>query len=166
MVVSLRRKKGRRDRKNQAGQGYKVDGGGRWPGSSFGKAPGIGLSGGGQTRRKSPSPRSASRTAATARRPRQKPQRLIADKAYDSDPLRMRLQKRGIELIAPHKANRVRKPTQDGRPLRRYRKRWKIERTNAWLGNFRHLVVRYDRLLHIYEAFFHIACFMIVLRRL
>src|SRR5208282_6519227 len=51
-------------------------------------------------------------------RPRQKPQRLIADKAYDSDPLRMRLQKRGIELIVPHKANRVRKPTQDGRPLR------------------------------------------------
>jgi IS5 family transposase len=44
-------------------------------------------------------------------RPRQKPQRLIADKAYDSAPLRMRLQKRGIELIAPHKANRVRKPT-------------------------------------------------------
>lgn len=98
--------------------------------------------------------------------PRQKPQRLIADKAYDSDPLRMRLKKRGIELIAPHKVNRVRKPTQDGRPLRRYRKRWKIERTNAWLGNFRHLVVRYDRSLRIYQAFFHIACFMIVLRRL
>jgi transposase len=73
--------------------------------------------------------------------PRQKPQRLIADKAYDSDPLRMRLKKRGIELIVPHKANRVRKPTQDGRSLRRYRKRWKIERTNAWLGNFRRLVV-------------------------
>jgi len=99
-------------------------------------------------------------------RPRQKPQRLIADKAYDSDPLRRRLQKRGIELIVPHKVNRVRKPTQDGRALRRYCKRWKIERTNAWLGNFRHLVVRYDRLLHIYEAFFNIACFMIVLRRL
>ena len=99
-------------------------------------------------------------------RPRQKPQRLIADKAYDSDPFRQRLKKRGIELIVPHKANRVRKPTQDGRALRRYRKRGKIERTNAWLGNFRHLVVRYDRSLRIYEAFFHIACFMIVLRRL
>jgi len=99
-------------------------------------------------------------------RPRQKPQRLIADKAYNSDPLRKRLQKRSIELIVPHKANRVRKPTQDGRALRRYRKRWKIERTHAWLGNFRHLVVRYDRSLQIYEAFFHIACFMIVLRRL
>jgi transposase len=99
-------------------------------------------------------------------RPRQKPQRLIADKAYDSDPLRMRLKKRGIELIVPHKANRVRKPTQDGRSLRRYRKRWKIERTNAWLANFRRLVVRYERYLHIYRAFFHIACFMIALRRL
>jgi len=99
-------------------------------------------------------------------RPRQKPQRLIGDKAYDSDPLRKRLKRRGIELIAPHKVNRVRKPTQDGRKLRRYRGRWKIERTNAWLGNFRHLVVRYDRKLSIYQAFFHIACFMIVLRRL
>jgi IS5 family transposase len=54
---------------------------------------------------------------------RQQPQRLIADKAYDCDPQRTRLQKRGIELIVPHKANRVRKPTQDGRTLRSYRKR-------------------------------------------
>lgn len=99
-------------------------------------------------------------------RPRQKPQRLIGDKAYDSDSLRRRLHKRGIELISPHKAGRVRPATQDGRPLRRYRKRWKIERTNAWLGNFRHLAIRYDRKLCIYQAFFHIACFMIALRRL
>jgi transposase len=70
------------------------------------------------------------------------------------------LKKRGIELIVPHRAGRVRKATQDGRALRRYRKRWKIERTNAWLGNFRHLVVRYDRKLNIYQAFFQIACFM------
>src|SRR6266853_1335141 len=53
----------------------------------------------------------------------------------------------------------------DGRALRRYRRRWIVERTNAWLGNFRRLVVRYDRSLTIYGAFFHIACFMIVLRR-
>ena len=45
------------------------------------------------------------------------------------------------------------------------RRRWIVERTNAWLGNFRRLVVRYDRSLTIYGAFFHIACFMIVLRR-
>ena len=98
-------------------------------------------------------------------RPRQKPLRVIADKAYDSDPLRNRLRQRGIELICPHKKNRVRPATQDGRSLRRYRRRWIVERTNAWLGNFRRLVVRYDRSLTIYGAFFHIACFMIVLRR-
>jgi len=100
-----------------------------------------------------------------AGRPRQKPVRVIADKAYDSDTLRERLARRGIELIAPHRSNRKKPATQDGRALRRYKRRWIVERTNAWLGNFRRLVVRYDRSLTIYRAFFHIACFMIVLRR-
>lgn len=98
-------------------------------------------------------------------RPRQKPLRVIADRAYDSDPLRERLATRGIELVAPHRRNRSKPRTQDGRALRRYRRRWKVERTFAWLGNFRRLVVRYDRSDVIYEAFFHIACFMITLRR-
>ena len=100
-----------------------------------------------------------------AGRPRQKPVRVIADKAYDRDALRERLARRGIELIAPHRSNRKKPATQDGRALRRYKRRWIVERTNAWLGNFRRLVVRYDRSLTIYRAFFHIACFMIVLRR-
>jgi transposase len=98
-------------------------------------------------------------------RPRQKLRRVIADGGYDSDPLRERLARRGIELIAPHHKNRTRPPTQDGRALRRYRRRWIVERTIGWLGNYRRLVVRYDRSLTIYQAFFHIACFMIVLRR-
>ena len=100
-----------------------------------------------------------------AGRPRQKPLRVIADKGYDCDALRHRLRKRGIQLIAPLRLNRRRTPPQDGRILRRYKRRWMVERTFAWLGNFRRLVVRYDRLLTIYRAFFHIACFMIVLRR-
>ena len=100
-----------------------------------------------------------------AGRPRQKTQRVIADRAYDSDPLRARLASRGIALITPHRWNRSKPATQDGRALRRYRRRWKVERTLAWLGNFRRLVVRYDRSITIYEAFFHIACFMIVLRK-
>ena len=98
-------------------------------------------------------------------RPRQKPQRVIADRAYDSDPLRERLAARGIELVVPHRGNRSKPRTQDGRALRRYRRRWKVERTLAWLGNFRRLVVRYDRSTTIYEAFFHIACLMITLRK-
>jgi len=98
-------------------------------------------------------------------RPRQKPERVITDGGYDSDPLRFRLRRRGIELICPHKKNRVRPATQDRRKLRRYKRRWIVERTIGWLGNFRRLVVRYDRSLTIYRAFFHIARFMIVLRR-
>jgi transposase len=98
-------------------------------------------------------------------RPRRKPERVIADGGYDSDALRFRLRRRGIELICRHKRNRVRPTTQDGRELCRYRRRWIVERTLAWLGNFRRLVVRYDRSLTIYRRFFHIACLMIVLRR-
>ena len=98
-------------------------------------------------------------------RPRQEPARIIADRGYDSDPLRQQLARRGIELIVPHRKNRRKPSMQDGRALRRYRRRWTVERTFAWLGNFRRLVVRYDRSLTVYRAFFHIACFMIVLRR-
>jgi transposase len=99
-------------------------------------------------------------------RPRQKPERLIVDKGYDSDPLRDRLARRGIDLIAPHRRNRKKARTQDGRKLRRYRRRWKVERTFAWFGNFRRLVVRWERHLTMYLAFFHLACLLITLRRL
>ena len=90
---------------------------------------------------------------------------MIADKGYDSDALRDRLRGRGIAFIAPHRSNRHRTPPQDGRVLRRYKKRWIVERSIAWLGNFRRLVVRYDRSLTVYQAFVHIACLMIVLRK-
>src|SRR5215469_2625405 len=55
------------------------------------------------------------------------PQNLIGDNAYDSDRLDAELRFYGIELIAPHRRNR-RNSTQDGRRLKRYRRRWKIER--------------------------------------
>jgi len=50
------------------------------------------------------------------------PERLIGDKAYDSDPLDARLaDERGVKMIAPHAHHRTRITTQDGRPLRRYK---------------------------------------------
>jgi transposase len=99
-------------------------------------------------------------------RPRQRPLRVVADRAYDSDPLRWRLRQRGLLLIAPHRKGRRKPSLNDGRTLRRYRKRWKIERTFAWLGNFRRLLVRYDHQIKMYEAFFHLACLIITLRHL
>lgn len=98
-------------------------------------------------------------------RPKKKPRRLVYDRAADSDPLRERLKRRGIELICPHRENRRKPKLQDGRPLRRYRKRWKIERTIAWLGNYRRLVVRYERNTKMFLAFLKVACLMITLRQ-
>jgi transposase len=91
--------------------------------------------------------------------------RLIYDTAADSDPLRERLAKRGIELICPHRRNRVKPATQDGRRLRRYRRRWKIERSIGWLQNFRRLVTRCEYHAELFQGFVHLACLIIVLRQ-
>jgi len=93
------------------------------------------------------------------------PQRLIGDRAYDADPLDEALLDLGIEMIAPHRRGRTRPKTQDGRPLRRFRRRWKIERLFAWLGNFRRLVVRYERHALNYLGFVQLGCILILLRQ-
>jgi transposase len=97
-------------------------------------------------------------------RPRMKPARIVADRGYDSRPLWERLKRRGIDPIVPHLRTRKRR-WQDGRKLRRYRRRWIIERTNAWLLNFRRLVVRHERRVDVHRAFVHVACLLIVLRQ-
>jgi transposase len=94
------------------------------------------------------------------------PARLIGDKAYDSDALDHTLAARGIELIAPHRTNRTKPATQDGRALRRYRRRWKIERLNAWLQNSRRVLVRHDSHLENFLGFVQLACVLILLRHL
>ena len=93
------------------------------------------------------------------------PRRLIYDRAADSDPLRERLASRGIELICPHRRGRKRPATQDGRSLRRYRKRWIVERTVSWLQAFRRLVTRYEFYALLFHSFAKLACLMILLRR-
>ena len=93
---------------------------------------------------------------------------MIGDKAYDSDRLdEQLLTEYGTEMISPHRKNR--KPenvTQDGRPLRRYVRRWKIERLFAWLHNFRRLVVRWEYHDENYLGFLRLACIKILLRYL
>ena len=94
------------------------------------------------------------------------PDRLIGDRAYDSDPLDDRLlNERGVELIAPHRSSRRRPATQDGRPLRRYRKRWQIERLFAWLQNFRRLVTRYEHNALNFLGFVQLGCLVILSRQ-
>jgi transposase len=92
------------------------------------------------------------------------PEKLIGDRAYDSDALDERLAQRGVEMIAPHKSNRVKPKTQDGRKLRRYKRRWKVERFFAWLYNYRRCTVRYEYKEQNFKAVVLLACMMIFLK--
>jgi transposase len=88
------------------------------------------------------------------------PELLIGDKAYDSDKLDEAMAQRGIEVIAPHRSNR--KPenkTQDGRKLRRYKRRWTVERTISWLQNYRRLCIRWEKSTVMFQGFLHMTCF-------
>lgn len=93
------------------------------------------------------------------------PPKLIGDRAYDSTKLDERLMtERNVELIAPinkrHKNNK-----QDGRPLRRYKRRWLVERLFAWMFAFRRIVTRYEVKSRNFLGFVQLACAMILLRR-
>lgn len=96
------------------------------------------------------------------------PEKLVGDKAYDSDRLDAEvLEQFGAEVIAPHRqGRRPDNKTQDGRPLRRFKRRWKVERLFAWLYNFRRLVVRYEYHVENYVGLVQLACVVILLRHL
>src|SRR5712692_1744772 len=95
------------------------------------------------------------------------PERMIGDCAYDSDGLDQRLRQRyRVELIAPHNPTRTRPPTQDGRALRRYRNRWKVERFFAWLHNYRRLVTRWEFHAENFFGMLQLGCASILLRHL
>jgi transposase len=96
---------------------------------------------------------------------RRTPKRLMADRGYDSTAVRVLLVKRDIEPIIPARSpNRV-ATHQDGRKLRRDKRRWIIERTTAWWHNFRRLVVRYERSATNFTALVHLACALTTLKR-
>lgn len=94
------------------------------------------------------------------------PPRLIADRAWDSSKWQTALlEERGIELIAPKKQTSTRRK-QDGRSLRRYKRRWKVERLFAWLKRFRRIATRYEHKAANYLGFLHLACAVVLLRQL
>lgn len=92
------------------------------------------------------------------------PDRLIGDKAYHSDPLDRELKKQGIEMIAPHKQNRKKPKTQDGRRLCCYKRHWKVERFLVWLQNLCRVATRFDYKAENYLGFVHLGCIVILLR--
>ncbi len=85
------------------------------------------------------------------------PERIIADRGYDARYLWEAMKARGVDFIAPHLRTRTNR-YQDGRKLRRYRRRWIVERTNAWLFNFRRLIVRWENKLEVFRGIRTRAC--------
>ena len=98
-------------------------------------------------------------------RPRTNPKRLIADRGYDSELIRRLLRNQRTEPIISCRRSVKERRHDDGRKLRRYRKRWKAERLIAWLANFRRLGARYNRNILMYQGFLHLACLIITLRQ-
>jgi transposase len=94
--------------------------------------------------------------------PGQVPERLIGDKAYDDDKLDDQMAEMGVEMIAPNRSNRSQ--TQDGRPLRRYKKRWTVERTIAWLQHFRRLCIRWEKSTMLFQGLLHLACCLLLMK--
>jgi transposase len=94
-----------------------------------------------------------------------KPENLIGDRAYNSDPLDDELRNDGIEMIAPHRSNRSKPPTQDRRRLSRYMRRWLVERFFAWIQWQRRILVRWEYHAHNFLGFVQLACLVVLFRR-
>lgn len=92
------------------------------------------------------------------------PPRIIGDKAYDNDALDADLAVRDVELIAPHRGNRAKAATQDRRPLRRFKRRWTVERSISWLQNFRRLCIRWEKSACLFQGFLHLSCSLLLLK--
>ena len=90
---------------------------------------------------------------------------VVADKGHDSDPLRDDVEAAGFVPVIPHRTNRVRPPRTDGRRLRRYRRRWRVERTNAWLHCYRGLAVRWSQYSFLYAGLVYLAFIHMALQR-
>ena len=95
--------------------------------------------------------------------PKTRPERLVADKGYDSDAFRQALRKRGIGSSIPYKENAKRPRRWTPIASKDYRERWHIERTFSWLQNYRRLLVRHEGLLSVYDGFFTLGCVLICL---
>ena len=94
-----------------------------------------------------------------------KPENLIGDRAYDSDKLYEELRHEGIEMISPHKRNRVKPRTQDGHRPRRYERRWLVERFFARIQWQRRLLVRWEYYAENFLGFVQLATIAILIKQ-
>ncbi len=91
------------------------------------------------------------------------PKIMVGDKGYDSKTFRQFLKGQGIHPCIPHRWHKELKSKVD---KKEYQGRWHVERTFAWIGNFRHLILRYERKVAIFSGFLYLAAALICIRSL
>lgn len=68
----------------------------------------------------------------------------------------------GLLLLRPCiPERRGKKPRSGRKPDTTNNHHWRAERAFAWLGNFRCLLVRHERVLSVYQGFFLLACVLL-----
>lgn len=102
-------------------------------------------------------------------RPKRRPAKLVTDRGYDSRDSRHLLRRHGIRMCIPTKRRPTTWRAKRGRPVvawkEDYRQRYKVERSFAWLGDFRRLLIRWEHLFSVYRSGFAFAVMMLSVRR-
>jgi transposase len=93
------------------------------------------------------------------------PDVLIGDRAYDSDDLDEKICGNGVNMMSPHRKNRKKAKTQDGRELRRYKRRWIVERFFAWMKYQRRLLNRWELYPENFLGFVQVSAAVLLLRQ-
>lgn len=103
-------------------------------------------------------------------RPKQRPGKLVADRGYDSTDFRCALRRRGIQMCIPPRRRPATWRPKRGRPVvarkADYRLRYTVERSFAWLGNYRRLLIRWEHHFAVYRSFFACAIMRLCVARL
>jgi transposase len=99
--------------------------------------------------------------------PKKRPKKIVADRGYDAKWLRSSMRQRCVKPFIPKrkKPGQIEEPLYNNKVKDMYKTRWIVERTNAWLQNYRRITVRWDKLADSYEAFIEMACILICVRR-
>lgn len=95
----------------------------------------------------------------------ERPKMIVGDRAYDSDSHDACLQEQNIKLIAPHKKNRRKKPTQDQKEIEtHYKKRWCVERFFAWTKYARRLLNRFEKYSFVFQGFLDLYAALVIIK--
>ncbi|GIW59197.1 MAG: IS5 family transposase [Patescibacteria group bacterium] len=99
--------------------------------------------------------------------PKKRPENIVGDRGYDAKWLRKSMRQRRMKPFIPKRRKKGQKeePRYNKRVKDMYKTRWIVERTNAWLQNYRRVAIRWDKLADSYEAFIELGCILICLRR-